>query len=229
MKRDRRHTRRNGFTLVELLVVIAIIGTLMALLLPAVQATREAARAAKCKNNLHNIGRAYKNLRSKYPTGPLGELEHPNSWPQTLAPYAAQETSIYECVNDDVKGGGAGGNPSDPGYSAEVVLPSFALSQNFGGWGAFDIPFANTHPRMKLKEWEARPAGQRWRGRYPSQPNPAIVFEYSDDWRGQGPELTHANWNNPENQFFFVPTDVCDHGVEAIGWKVDAYCGKKFK
>jgi len=97
--------RKRGFTLVELLVVIAIIGVLVALLLPAVQAAREAARRTQCISNIKQLGLALQNYHSAQNSFPVGmQFENPKSaatstdfkanWIVEILPYIEQQ-AIY--------------------------------------------------------------------------------------------------------------------------------------
>ncbi len=101
--------RRTGFTLVELLVVIAIIGILVALLLPAIQSAREAARRSECTSNLKQIGLALHNYHDTYGVFPAGNITPGNccgtlskvNWAISILPYVEQ-SSLYESYDMDL-------------------------------------------------------------------------------------------------------------------------------
>ena len=112
MRRSR--PRSWGFTLIELLVVIAIIGVLIALLLPAVQQAREAARRSQCVNNLKQIGLAlhnYVDANGAYPgneSGWTSGIGHANTWMAMILPYVDQ-ASLYDRLNFGFLGSGNSG------------------------------------------------------------------------------------------------------------------------
>jgi prepilin-type N-terminal cleavage/methylation domain-containing protein/prepilin-type processing-associated H-X9-DG protein len=130
MPRSRHSTRRFGFTLIELLVVIAIIGVLIALLLPAVQAAREAARRAQCTNNLKQIGIAMHNYHDQmgaFPPGgmtqngnPWGATASYLSWRAMILPQMEQGNA-YNAVNVNINTWASGSNPAAM-YTAWVTV-----------------------------------------------------------------------------------------------------------
>lgn len=105
--------RRGGFTLIELLVVIAIIGALIALLLPAVQATREQTRRLQCVQNLTQLGLALHQYESSHEIFPPGVVDAPKApitdhvvgyhfgWITRILPYL-DERNLYNSLNFDV-------------------------------------------------------------------------------------------------------------------------------
>lgn len=129
------NAKSRGFTLVELLVVIAIIGVLVALLLPAVQAAREAARRMSCQNNLHQIGLALHNYHSAHGVFPYGANDddcesppqpHPRSWHtwRTLILPYMEKQALYDQLDqiekDHPRRGCFGGDNSSVWFNSPL-------------------------------------------------------------------------------------------------------------
>jgi len=129
-----RYRRKpGGFTLVELLVVIAIIGILVALLLPAVQAAREAARRSQCTNNMKQLGLALHNYHDVFKRFPSGYIRRSGDndgwgWAAFSLPFLEQQ-NIY-----DKLGIGQGAKlPDAPTADTKTVIDAFICPSDASG------------------------------------------------------------------------------------------------
>jgi prepilin-type N-terminal cleavage/methylation domain-containing protein/prepilin-type processing-associated H-X9-DG protein len=158
-KRSSLQTCKSGsaFTLVELLVVITIIGILIALLLPAVQAAREAARRTQCCNNLKQLGLALQNYASAYKMLPnSGWSDATHGYPTDysplakLLPYCEQE-NLHDLINYSVFPGGKFGLVPELYTVAGTVVPMFLCPSDSEDpihtmtSGTATVPFAGTN------------------------------------------------------------------------------------
>ncbi len=186
-----------GFTLVELLVVITIIAILMALLLPAINSSREAARTAMCQNNLHQLGIAYNNYRSSR-DGRVSSLMAA-SYSDALLPYIEDKQSALQCPNDDTE-------IEQVGVLQDFWFQDKQSTSYISGAGAIDTADGEDH-RMRLR------IGPRIAKIHETDyylPPLWIAKGHDRAARLNGYDTQHTDFPRPPNGYYLVVEDHTD-------------------
>ncbi len=159
--------KSQAFTLVELLVVIAIIGILIALLLPAVQAAREAARRMQCSNNLKQIGLSLHNYHAAHRSLPYGAnfpTGYGGTWAAMILPYLEQQ-NVYDRFDFTKRIGDGANLPAARTVIPAYICPSDSVNDPLQGGR---IQFPNTNAQGSMGLWYPASMGPTRDGTNPS-------------------------------------------------------------